>query len=133
MFSGQIATFCQTYGFDIELQDQYYTFSTLLDAPTYSVAGDTYLGAPCIKTFEGPPWEVMRQNKLVYNFVLDQVVPILSVKQTAHIYQTDMYFLSDGMLMAGTLTDAGKVITDYAAHYIFNVAKFKYSEIDYDV
>jgi hypothetical protein len=128
---GQISDFISYYGFALELKDDYYTFATLKDAPEYSIAGNLYLGAPAIKTFEGKPWEVMKENKLVYDFTVDKVVPILSIVQPVQITSTDRYLLTSGMLLPGSLTDEGLRVTDYAAFYLFETIKFKYTEVGF--
>lgn len=130
--AGQVADLINLFGFALSLKDGYYTFSSLAAAPEFSILGDTYLGALATKTFEGKPWEVMRENGLVYDFSKDQVVPIISVTQPIELSSTNRYFLSNGMILAGSLTDEGSRVKDYAAHYSFELAKFKYSEVSFE-
>jgi hypothetical protein len=127
--AGQISDFISTYGFDLISENDYFTFSFLSDAPKYSIAGGEYLGALATKTFEGEPWEVMRENNLVYDFNLDKVVLIETIIQPVQLKTTDRYILADGMILPGSLTDAGERVTDYAAFYLFDSVKFKYSEV----
>ena len=42
------------------------------------------------------------------------------------------YFLSPGLIKPGSVTDDGSRVTDYAAWFLFDSMKFKYSEITYE-
>lgn len=128
---GDISAFASRFGLELVRVDDYFTFKDLEDAPTHSLVGGLFLLAPCIARFEGPPWEVMRENKLIYNFNLGLIVPRLSVVTLAKIRTSGIYYISSGMLLAGSLTDEGKRVTDYAAHFSFRDFQFRYSEITY--
>lgn len=130
--AGQVADMINLFGFALVLKDGYYTFSSLAEAPQFSIAGGTYLGAAATKTFEGKPWEVMRENGLVYDFANDEVIRIDTVTQPIELSSTNRYFLSSGMILAGSLTDDGSRVKEYAAHYLFDTAKFKYSEVSFE-
>lgn len=127
---GQISRFISTYGFDIEPIAEGYTFLSLVGAPKYSISGGTYLGAPAIKTFEGEPWEVMEENDLVYDFTQDKVVPISTITQAVQTKQTANYFLANGLILPGSLTEEGLRVKDYAAFYLFDTVTFNYSELN---
>lgn len=129
---GDVSAFASRFGLDLVRKDDYFTFEDLEDAPDYAIAGGLYLLAPVISTYEGNPWEIMRENLLVYNFALGLVVPILSVITLAQVRTAGNYFISSGMLMPGSLTDEGKRVTDYAAHFSFRDFQFRYSEITYE-
>lgn len=128
--AGVISDFSSLFGFDLVSIDDYFTFSALEDAPRYSIIGGTYLGATATKTFEGDPWEVMRENNLVYDFAKDVIVPIASIVQKMQLDSTNRYFLSNGMILPGSLTDDGTRVTDYAAFFINPL--FKYSEVIFE-
>jgi hypothetical protein len=130
--AGQISDFMSLFGFDLALKDHYYTFSDLIDAPNYSIAGGAFLGAPTTVTFSGQPWEVMRENELVYDFSRGLVVPIQSILKTFQIKSAANYFLSSGLILPGSVTDDGSRVKDYAAFFLFEKMKFKYSEVGYD-
>jgi hypothetical protein len=106
-----------------------FTFEFLSSAPTHAVGGGTYLGAPAAVSFEGEPSEVMRANDLVYNFVTDTVVPIATITAKLDLAEATNYFLSPGLILPGTVRDDGLRVTDYAAWYLFDSGKFKYSEV----
>lgn len=129
---GEMSRFSSIFGLPLSSQDDYYTFDPLLDAPDYSIAGNLYLEAPALKTFEGKPWEIMEKNGLVYNFNTELIVPIESVTQLVEIKQASNYFLSDGLILPGSVTDDGSRVTDYSAWFYFDLMKFKYTEIDYE-
>lgn len=129
--AGQVSRFMSLFpGLSLVSKGEYFTFKTLADADTYSIAGSKYLGALSTETFEGKPWEVMRANNLVFNFQTDAVVPIATVTQRLELVATSNYFLSPGLILPGSLTDEGKRVKDYAAWYLFDSRKFKYSEVN---
>src|ERR1044072_7449486 len=76
---GEISDFISLFKLDLVSKEDYFTFAVLADAPNYALAGAPYLNATAIKTFAGRPWEVMRENDLVYNFETGKLVPLLSV------------------------------------------------------
>lgn len=124
---GQISDFMSRYGLRISRAEDHFTFTDLVGAPDYSIEGGTFLGCLTTETYEGPPWEVMRVNKIVYDFAKGVVVPIASVSNTITMQSAGRYLLTDGMIIPGSVTDDGKRVTDYAAHY--EDLHFKYSEV----
>ena len=129
-YPGQISKFMSLFGLEIERNGDHYTFADLVDAPKHSIAGGTFLGAPTLETFEGEPWEVMRENNLVYDFSRGLVVPIALILQAAPVETAGNYFVSTGMIQPGSVMDDGSRVTDYAAFYIEHRANFKYSGIE---
>ncbi len=125
---GQLSDFANLYGFELERNGDHFTFSDLVDAPNYALLGGLFLGSPCLFTIEGPPWEVMRKNKLVYDFTKGLVVPALTIVNVCDYKQAGFKFVSNGMILAGSVTEDGSRVTDYAA--FFDKGKFSYSEIE---
>lgn len=128
-FAGDVSQFLSLFKVELESNGDHFTFSDLVDAPRYSIAGGLYLGAPATETFEGEPWEVMRENGLVYDFTTGLVVPIVSITTLISIQEATSYYLTDGMIVPGSITEDGQRVTDYSAFYSFDKFKFKYSEI----
>lgn len=129
---GEVSQLASLFDLDLVLQDDYYTFSTLADAPKYSIIGLEYLGAVATKTFEGEPWQILKENGLIYDFLNDVVVPQLSIVQRVSIDESDFFYMSDGLILPGSVTDDGTRVTDYSAWYSFDEASFKYSEVGYE-
>lgn len=125
--TGQLSDFMNRFGLSIVPNGDHFTFEFLKDAPTYSIKGNTYLGALATKTFEGTPWDIMRENKLVYNFQTGMVVSLLSVTTITPLYNSGRYYFSNGLILPGSLTDEGLRVTDYSARY--SELRFKYSEV----
>lgn len=119
-------------GLDLVREESFYTFASLKGAPLYSLKGSTYLGANAIETLTASPGEVMRANRLIYNFQKDLVAPITSISQRVELIEASNYYLSHGLILPGSLTDRGKRVTDYAAWYLFSDGQFKYSEVTLD-
>lgn len=122
----------QLTGVTLRAVDDYFTFSDLVGAPDYSVAGNEYLGATATKTCAGRPWDVMRLNGLVYDFKKSLVVPILSITQFVSLSGAENYFVSSGMILPGSVMDDGSRVTDYSAWFNFDIMKFKYSSVTHE-
>jgi hypothetical protein len=130
--SGQISDFMSLFSFSLVRTGRLYTFEALEAAPDYAIKGGEFLGATVTKTFEGQPHEVMRENELVYNFLTDSVVPLSSITQRIDVRTTLNYFVSEGLILPGSVTDDGFRVRDYAAWYDFNTESFRYSEINFE-
>lgn len=130
--SSEISRFMSMTGLSLVLKNNYYTFEDLENAKDYSILGAPYLNAIATKTFEGKPWEVMRANNLVYNFNMGTLVPILSVTQLIQIQTAANYYLSDGLILPGSLTKDGRRVKEYAAWYLFESGTYRYQEVSYE-
>lgn len=128
---GQVADFVARFGFDIVPYSGRYTFATLEDAPRYSLKGKTLLGNVALENFEGEPWHVFEQNKLVYDFSKDLVVPIASIIQKTSIDQAGNRLISPGLILPGSTTDSGDRVKDYSAWFSRDTLRFLYSEVTY--
>jgi len=128
---GQISDLMAIFEFELISVEDYFTFPLLAEAKDYSIIGADYLGATAIKTFEGKPWEVMRQNKLIYDFNLDAVMPINSISRSVELSSTSRYFIANGLILPGSVTEDGSRVTDYSAWFFKDELLFRYSEIDY--
>lgn len=127
--AGQISQFMAMSGFELARNGDHFTFADLVDAPSHSIAGGRFLGCPTLKTFAGEPWEVMRENRLVYNFVLGLVVPIDVIVQLVKVQNAGSYLISTGMIQPGSIMDDGSRVKDYSAQFIQELAHFRYSEV----
>lgn len=127
----QIADFTQRTGLTLASVDDYYTFDFIKEAPEFSLLGKPIFGVPAIKTFEGKPWEVFEQNKLVYDFTKGLVVPILSIVRPVTISQSGNKFVSSGLIQPGSLTAGGNRVTDYSAWFSRDKLSWNYSEVTY--
>lgn len=127
--SGQLYDFQKIFGFTLSAFENGLTFSALKDAPRHSIEGSTFMNATATATFEGNPWDVMRENGLVFNFASGLIVPLASVSDRVIINNAERYFLSSGLIQPGAVTDDGKRVTDYSAFFYFDSNKFRYSEV----
>lgn len=128
---GQVSDFMSLTGLSLVPWRDAYTFQHISSAPNFSLFGKTILDIPAISTFEGEPWEVFESNGLVYNFVLDLVVPIQSVTQDVVIRPAGNRYISNGLILPGSLTDEGQRVRDYSAWFSRDTLRWLYSEISY--
>lgn len=131
--SGELSDFASLIDFDLVPYGPHgYTFDFLKNAPKHAIAGNTYLGANATTTFEGKPWEIMRENGLIYNFNKGLVEPIESVTKLVEITRAQNYYLSQGLILPGSLTVEGQRVTDYSARFSLDSQVFKYSEVVFE-
>lgn len=129
---GDASEFVSHFGLKLAALPNGYTFEALADAPDFAIAGGLYLGAPVTKTFEGTPGEIMRENGLVYSINTGLVVPIASITTPARPQAAGNYFVANGIIQPGSVTEDGGRVKDYAAFYQRDTGWFKYSEISYE-
>lgn len=128
---GQVSDFMNLTGLSLVSVGDHFTFESLAEAPDFSLTGLDLLGVPAIATFEGPPGEVFRENEIVYDFTKDLVVPIASIVRPVEIQQAGNQFISSGLILPGSLTAAGKKVTDYLAWFSRDRLSWSYSEVAY--
>jgi len=126
---GEISEFMSLFGLPIVFKDDHFTFEFLADAPEVSIKTAPYLNATATKTFAGRPWEVMRENALVYNFDQGLLVPIAAITTKVSIKSAGKYFVSPGLIMPGSLMDGGSRVREYAAWFSTDSMRFRYSEV----
>ncbi len=132
-FAGDVSRFMAIFqDLSIVAVDDYFTFEFLANSPTHVIAGDDFLGAPCLVTAEGRPWEIMRANNIVYDFQLEAVVPILTVTKRLELAQGSNYAISPGLIMPGSLSRTATRVRDYTAYHNTETQDFRYSEVSYE-
>ncbi len=129
--AGELSKFASLFGFTLARNGDHFTFEDLVGAPRHSIAGGTFLGAATSETFEGEPWDVMRENRLVYNFQTGEIVSLDSIDQPVAISEAGGYFVAPGMILPGSVIDDGSRVTDYAAFHL-GQKNFRYSEVEYE-
>lgn len=130
-YPGDLSDFVSLFDLELVSKDHYFTFAELLDAPDFSLIGTKYLDADATANFEGKPWDVMKENGLVFNFNELEVVPVAAIFQQIEVNRALSYFVQDGLILPGSLTDGGKRVTDYSAHFSKDTMLFKYSEVNF--
>lgn len=128
--AGEVSDFISLFGLELERRGDFYTFADLVDAPEYSIKGKALLNQIAIETYEGQPWEVFEQNQMVYNYDTGLLVPITTITALAKFEAAGNMYLSSGLLLPGSLTDAGLRVKNYAAWFSSDRMKFRYTEVD---
>lgn len=129
--AGEISKFAYLFDLDLVPFRDAYTFESLVDAESYSLAGKLYLNLPAIKTFEGEPWEVLEENKFVYGLSLGALIPIETIIDPITVSKSDYYYLQTGLIQPGCLI-GGKRVINYSAWYGWQAYSIKYTEIETD-
>lgn len=131
--SSDIGRFSETYGLDLERQDDFYTFPKLVDAPKYSLTGKPYINLPALSTFEGDPWDVMAENDFVYHIGFETIVPKLTIVSIIELTPVGLYFMFDGTLIQpGSRTLTGQQILSYSGEIFEDKIQLRVLEFSYD-
>ncbi len=116
--ASDVNTFAASFGVEIEREEDYYTFSGLIDAPEYSLKGSPYLDLPATITFQGKPWDVMKENNFLYNIALKKLVPKASIVAITEITQKGLFYVCNtSILQPGVRTRSGDQILSYSGEF----------------
>jgi hypothetical protein len=127
-----IARFSSFYNQELVRVNDYYTFPFLKELESYSLKGLPYKNLAATATYEGNPWEVMRENGFVYSLALKTLVPKASVNFVLNTPKTGFYFTSEiPMIQAGSLNALGIQLLSYDAEYHFDINKLRVRGFDY--
>ncbi len=129
---GQVGHFSYLYDLELSQKGNYWTFDSLLDLPDYSIAGSTYMNAAATKTFAGNPWDVLRENRLVYDFINDILVPIETIAVRVSPDVSGFMIPASGIYMPGAIGDDGKRVTNYIGWYNADQSRFFYSGVTFE-
>jgi putative methionine-R-sulfoxide reductase with GAF domain len=110
--ASDIAQFANYFDITLKRERDYYTFEGLYGADDYSLTLSPYLNMPALVTYEGEPWEVMRENMFVYHLGLDIVVPRMLITTTVEVPLVGFYFTAQGsLLQPGSWTSNGQIMS----------------------
>jgi hypothetical protein len=131
--ASDIARFSNFFGVSLKREQDYFTFEGLIDAPKYSLTGMPYVNLPAITTYEGEPWDVMRENGFVYDLRVNLLVPKLSVVAFVELPQVGFYFRAGGSLIQpGSRTLLGRQILSYSGEFVEEGFSLRVLEYDYE-
>ena len=111
-------------------RDDYFTFARLQDAPNYTLKGKLYLDTLSEVTFEGNPWDVMRANKIVFDFASNLSVLTSAVTASVTLNKGRFNFIQDGLIVPGSLTPDGRIIS-YSCNLREDL-RFFYDWVEYE-
>ena len=131
--ASDIARFSNYFSVSLKREQDYYTFAGLYQAPKYSLLGKIYLNLPAIETYEGNPWEVMKENNFVYHLGLGVLVPKLSIVGMAELPLVGFHFLGGGALVQpGVRSLTGQQILSYSGEFIEEGYSLRITEFSYE-
>ena len=130
--AGEISRFASKFELSIvKREDGIFTFEDLEPAKDYAIEGVDYLGATPTETYSGKPWEIMRANDLVYDFTRGELRLIQAITTPLVLPKAANYFITDGLLLAGSIASSGARLSDFCGFYLWSSAKFRYTEVKY--
>lgn len=131
-YASELAEFCQHFEITLEREDDFYTFPQLIGLADYSLKTLVYKDLPATKTFEGKPWEVMRENGFVFNLSLNKLFPRQSITSILTPVQTGGFISVDvPIVQAGSLVPTGNRIVDYDAFFVEEYKQLKIMGVKY--
>ncbi len=117
------------FGLELVAFRDFMTFAPIATAESYSLKGKSYLGSTALKTYEGEPWEIMRANTMIYDFNKGVTKQISTVSEKLFLQSASQFYISNGLIVPGSLRDDGKRVTDYSARFLWDSNSFRYSEV----
>jgi len=124
--SDDITRYVNHYRIELEAEQDYYTFPTLIGAPDFSLLGLNYINLVAKETIEGSPWEVMKENGFVYHIQSGVIVPKQSVSIVISPPQTGFYYLSQTpLIQPGSVLGLGNRIMSYDGEFNMGTMQFK--------
>ena len=129
---GEIAKFNTRYGQDLKFVNDYYTFTGLSELNNYSIKGALYSNMVSTKTYAGEPWEIMRQNGFVFNFVLGVLSNILITGNFFKPVNVGAFKYSEGLVLPGSYSYDARKVTGYTCRFDFDSALYRYTEFYYE-
>ncbi len=131
--STDLARFISIFGVTLEREEDFYTFPELAGAPHYSIVGADFLGLPAVATFEGKPWEVMRENGFVYHLAGSALLPKASVMVSVNLTQNGYYFLAQTpLIQPGSRNPTSPQILSYDGEFLQDSFRLKVSNYAYE-
>ena len=128
---GQVSNFMSLTGFVLLPKDNFYTFETLVDCPDFIIKGTSLLGFTALNTFEGRPGEIFEANECAYDFTDDTVKLISLIKRQINLSQASNKFVSNGLILAGSIIQTGEKIKSFDAWYSYARNRWVYSEVTF--
>lgn len=131
--NGSLARFSKLFYIDFVAVKDYYVFKGLETLKNYSIAGSIYYNLPALKTFEGEPWEVMKENSFVFDLTTGLLLPSLSIIATDRLKSFNQYFTADSrILQAGTRDQSLSQILSYDSDFDFDIMRQRIRWIQYE-
>lgn len=132
--AGDIHQFAQSFDQVLEREEDYFTFSALVGAKNYSLLGSPYHNLlPAIKTYEGKPWDVMKENGFVYSVELTKVVPKLAIIGLVELTQKGYFYVCNvPLLQPGARTILGRQILSYSGEFYEDKFYLRIVEFGYE-
>lgn len=106
------------------------TFQPLVDAPTYCVKGQPYLGTSAKLTFAGHPWEIFDANEFVFSLESGLVVPRAEIGIEIEVFKVGNRFTANGLIQPGSRASFGTILS-YTAWYSRARGTWLYSGLGY--
>ena len=127
--ASDLAQFSNYFDVTLKRERDYYTFEGLYGAESYSLTLKPYLNLPALETFEGDPWDVMKENGFVYSLALGIIVPKLAIISIVEVPLVGFYFRAGGsLLQPGSRTLTGDLIMSYSGEFVDEGLSLRISE-----
>ncbi len=110
-------TFMRVFKLPIYPQEDYFTFSALVDLPRWSQVALVFGTLPAVVNFEAPnAWDVMRANEFVFSFAAQLMVPVSTIAQNITLKQTQDCLVGPAnvpLIQPGSFIEPGVRLLNY--------------------
>lgn len=121
------------YGESLVRDKDFYTFAALKGLPRYSIKGKDYEGITATKTFEGEPWEVLKENGFVYSLSEGNLVAKTSISIFINPPEAGYFWLADSVLIQpGSQNKLGERVLSYDGEFELKTSSFYVFEVSYE-
>lgn len=118
--ASDVARFNSYFGADLvrDPEHDFYTFKELAGLADYCLEGKVYKDLPATKTYEGKPWEILRENGWVFSLALKTLVLKETIAIPVNPALVNYYFVTDSpLLQPGSVNAAGSRILSYDGEF----------------
>lgn len=128
---GDLKFFTEVTGFNLKPEKDYYTFDTLANLDNYIFAGWPLGLSVAIKNYAGDKAELFKNNKVTYNYTLDQIVPILTVVGSMRIDE-GAFMATPELPQAHKFKGLSNRVTGFNGFYDWQLKVYKIERLFYD-
>lgn len=122
--SEELARFCSIFELNLVRMGDFFTFPFLAKIGDYTLSGASFMNLVANKTFEGKPWDLLKENKIVYHVMTESLVPISTVVDVVDIYLGNYSYHSEvALIQPGSLDSTGKRVASYDAMFDFDMKR----------
>jgi len=129
-YPDELARFAVLIGRTLVRKDDYYTFEELAELEKYSINGTLNGSMVSTVTYEGQPWEVMKENNMVYSLEFGFIVSKTAILSMVKLTEVGSYWIANvPLIQPGSLNYLGLRIMSYDGELDLATSMLKIFEV----